>query len=80
MSAFLDIPTLTGVFPSSSNALLLPPGLLFVPSRLKLLVVLVNSGRCGDGVCGGELAIVLFLGYVQRSEMVVAACEERERE
>ena len=54
----IDIPTLTGVLPSSSDTLLLSPGLLVKLSRLKLLVGLVSPGRWADGEVGGELAIL----------------------
>lgn len=56
------IPTLTAVRPSSSDALLPPPALLFVLMRLLLLgegltMALMGRGGIMPGDVGGELAM-----------------------
>lgn len=57
-----NLPTLTEVFPSSSDALLPPPALLVILIRLLLLgagLTIALRGRCGSvpGDAGGELAM-----------------------
>lgn len=56
---WLHVPTLTDVLPSSSEALLPPPGLLPMLIRLELLPAWKTPlmGRIGGGEADGELAI-----------------------
>jgi hypothetical protein len=60
----VNIPTLTEVLPSSSDALLPPPALLVMLMRLfvlgGLIIALTGLGGLPEGDPGGELAITLL--------------------
>ena len=69
-----NLPTLTEVFPSSSDALLPPPALLVMLMRLFVLEgrIMALAGRCGTGEVGGELAIAQCRSLLQQNDGIAA--------
>jgi hypothetical protein len=67
----VNIPTLTEVLPSSSDALLPPPALLVMLMRLfvlgGLIIALTGLGGLPEGDPGGELAITLLIPSLRQN-------------
>ena len=83
----INAPTLTAVLESSSDARLLPPGLLLILRRLALLVGLIIAliGRGGGiGEVGGEAIVTLaqrsaVVQYEKRSVVITASQNDTRR-